>query len=152
MLAIYPQRLLVAGDVGDEGVAGDAGEDGCSGAQCKAAKLAVLDVEDEGGFGPPFGRGGGCYAAELRQGAQAFPQLFVFRQVRDAPCLVLEVADEAAGQVFPSIEEAAALRVEDEFEQVASLTIQTFLLRLEERDGGIVPGVQVPDRKSTRLN
>ena len=123
MLSIYSQRLLVAGDVGDEGVAGDAGEDGCGGAQGEPTKLAVLDVEDEGGFGPPFGIGGCCYAAKLWQLAQAFPEFFVFRLVRDRARLVLEVADEAAGEVFPAIEEAAALRVEDEFEQVAFLSV-----------------------------
>ncbi len=145
MLSIYPQGLLVAGDVGDEGVAGDAGEDGRRGAQGEATKLAVLDVEDEGGFGSPFGIGGGRYAAKLWQLTQALPEFFVFGQVCDRARLVLEVADEAAGKVLPTIEETAALRVEDKFEQVAFLPIQALFFRLEENDGGLVPGVQIPE-------
>src|SRR5579883_454594 len=149
ILPIHIQRMLVAGDVADHRVATDAGEDRCGGAQGEMAELAVLDMKDERGGRLAFGITGRSNAPELGQLAQALPELLIFRQVGERASIVLEIADQAAGQALPAVEVALAVRAKDQFQQMDALMAggdeRSLLLGLKELERGVVPGVKIPE-------
>jgi len=138
------QRLLIAGDVADQRVSVDAGEDRCRRAQREAAKLAVLYLEDERRGGLALGIDGGRDAAKLRLRAQALDQFFIFGHVGYGARVVLEIAYQAARQILPAVEVAAALRVKDILQQMTPLAAGNLVLYLEEHECRVIPRVQVP--------
>ncbi len=64
--------------------------------------MLYLEDERRGRFAARTGGGGD--AAIIRILFQFFEQRFVFGQVRDGLCVVLEVADETVREVLPTLE------------------------------------------------
>ncbi len=132
VFAVDFQGVFVAGDVADHGVGSDAGEDCRGGAQGDAAQLAVPYLEDERRDRSGFAVNGGSDAAKIWQISQVLPEFFIFGEMGEGACIILEITHQAAGQVLPTVKVAAPLLFEDEIEQVTPFTFLHLFLHLEE--------------------
>src|SRR5579859_104446 len=114
------QRLLVAGQVGDDGVVGGAAEDGHGGAKGERPKLGVAHLKDKACGRAGSGIGGVGDAAKVWKGAQGAPEVAVFGEVGERARVVLEIREEAACEGLPGPEAGAVGGIENDAEQVAA--------------------------------
>ena len=73
------------------------------------------------------------------------PKFFICRQVGQRARVVLEVANQAVGEVLPTVVMAATAGIKYQVQEVEFLSFDNLFFNFKQGNSGIIPRVEVPE-------